>query len=808
MSRLPAASLPFWPEDRLQAALAALAAAGTPAAPTSASDPACDLDPVEVSWASLPRSLPALAPAVLTLGAPFPGHLVRLAASRWRGLTLLAPDGSRRRLRASRLARTLGDLRTLGTAPENLGTGAMDALLAAPALDGLPPTARRRARQALLAAQLAAAPGLRAHLAMAKPARAAGACRQGARHPGPPLAPLLRRAAALAAAILAAQALSWLAWLTLGGAVLAGRIDAATDLTWALLCLSLPAARALELAAANALASRIALRLRRCLFAATLALPAAVLRADGIGCLLGRLLAIESCEASLLAAAPAAGLAVAELAGAGAALGHGAAPALHLVLLAAAVAVAALLAIHRAGAERGLAAGQRALTGQLVEALAGHRTLRAQGGPRAEAPSDRAGRHALRAQGRLRAEPSSDLADHHALLRTLGTRELRLRTLLPRAWLLAGLGALGAASSGAAPSPAALALSLGGLLLAQDALARLAAGFGHLGAAWIAGQEILPILAAARAAAPPATATPTNSASRAISSPTALAATPGAASAATACARRPAAPAATPAGAHLSPAHGATSASTFACARRPTAPGPVHPAVPPPQPPRPPAAPTPIQPHPPASLHLETRRLNRRLPGAPDPLLDAASLAIHPGDRILLTGPSGAGKSTLAALLAAQRPPDSGLLLLDGYDLPTLGAAAWRRRVVAVPQLHANHLFAGSLAWNLLLGRAWPPTPRDLALAAEICRDLGLGDLLDRLPAGLDQPIGEAGWQLSDGEAARVCLARALLQEPDLLILDESLGALDPALRLQVLATLDRRARTLLLIGHPDLDTA
>ena len=503
MSRRPAASLPLWPEDHLQAALAALAAAGPPTAPTSATlDPACDFDPVEVPWASLPRSLPALAPAVLTLAAPFPGHLVLLAASRRRGLTLLAPDGSRRRRRPSRLARAL---RTLRTAAQDPAAAAVDALLAAPPLDRLPPTARRRARHALLAAHLAAAPGLRAHLAMAKPGRAAGVSRQGPRHPGPPLAPLLHRAAALAAAILAAQALSWLAWLTLGGAVLAGRIDAATELTWALLCLCLPAARALELAAANALASRAALRLRRRLFAATLALPPALLRADGIGRLLGRLLAIESCEASLLAAAPATGLALAELAGAAAALGHGTAPALHLALLAISAAAAGLLAIHRAGAERALAADQRALTGQLVEALAGHRTLRAQGRPPAE--------------------PSTGLAGHHAQLRALGTRELRLRTALPRAWLLAGLGALGIAASGAAPSPAALALSLGGLLLAQDALARLAAGLGHLATAWTAGQEILPILAGARAATAPAAATPTDSAS-AISSPPAPAASP------------------------------------------------------------------------------------------------------------------------------------------------------------------------------------------------------------------------------------------------------------------------------------------
>jgi ATP-binding cassette subfamily B protein len=123
---------------------------------------------------------------------------------------------------------------------------------------------------------------------------------------------------------------------------------------------------------------------------------------------------------------------------------------------------------------------------------------------------------------------------------------------------------------------------------------------------------------------------------------------------------------------------------------------------------------------------------------------------------------------------------------------------------VAVPQLHENHLFAETLAWNLLLGRPSPPEAAARAAAEQLCRELGLGPLLDRLPAGIDQRIGEAGWALSDGEASRVCLARALLQQPDLLILDESLAALDPATRLAVLAAAEKGACTLIVIAHPD----
>jgi ATP-binding cassette subfamily B protein len=199
---------------------------------------------------------------------------------------------------------------------------------------------------------------------------------------------------------------------------------------------------------------------------------------------------------------------------------------------------------------------------------------------------------------------------------------------------------------------------------------------------------------------------------------------------------------------------------------------------------------------------VEARGATCSAPDGSRSVISAVSLEILPGERVLLDGPSGAGKSTLAGVLAAHRRLDSGLLLLWGLDLATLGEAGWRRGVVAVPQLHENHLFADTLAFNLLLGRGWPATAGDLVAAAGVCRELGLGRLLERLPAGLEERIGEAGWQLSDGEASRVCLARALLQVPDLLILDESLAALDPETRLRVLEVVGRRAGTVVLIAH------
>ena len=186
-----------------------------------------------------------------------------------------------------------------------------------------------------------------------------------------------------------------------------------------------------------------------------------------------------------------------------------------------------------------------------------------------------------------------------------------------------------------------------------------------------------------------------------------------------------------------------------------------------------------------------------------NPVLRGCTLQICQGDRLLLEGPSGGGKSTLAALLGGLQTPTGGLLLWRGFDYQTLGATAWRRQIVVAPQFHENHILTGTLAFNLLMGRRWPPLPADLVAAEEICRELGLGPLLDRMPAGLQQLVGESGWQLSHGERSRLYIARALLQQAELIILDESFAALDAATAQCVFACLARRAPTLLVIAHP-----
>ncbi|MFO1193997.1 MAG: ABC transporter ATP-binding protein [Rhodoferax sp.] len=189
-------------------------------------------------------------------------------------------------------------------------------------------------------------------------------------------------------------------------------------------------------------------------------------------------------------------------------------------------------------------------------------------------------------------------------------------------------------------------------------------------------------------------------------------------------------------------------------------------------------------------------------PGSRTPVLQDLDLTIHHGDRVLLEGPSGGGKSTLASLLTGLRQPGAGLLLLDGLDRPTLGPA-WHERATEAPQFHENHILSGSLAFNLLMGRQWPASEETLALARTVCVELGLGDLLARMPSGLMQMVGETGWQLSHGERSRIFLARALLQQAPLTVLDESFAALDPQTLERCLRTTLRRASTLVVIAHP-----
>jgi ABC-type multidrug transport system fused ATPase/permease subunit len=200
---------------------------------------------------------------------------------------------------------------------------------------------------------------------------------------------------------------------------------------------------------------------------------------------------------------------------------------------------------------------------------------------------------------------------------------------------------------------------------------------------------------------------------------------------------------------------------------------------------------------------VEAHDLSFRYGDRGEPVLRKCSLSIGVGDRVLLEGHSGSGKSTLASLLVGMRTPQSGLLLLEGLDWQTLGMDGWRRRIVSAPQFHENHVLTETLAFNLLMGRRWPPLQKDMNEAEEICRELGLGQLIEHMPAGLLQMVGETGWQLSHGERSLLYVARALLQRAQVVILDESFAALDPETLKRSLNCVLHRASTLMVIAHP-----
>jgi len=185
------------------------------------------------------------------------------------------------------------------------------------------------------------------------------------------------------------------------------------------------------------------------------------------------------------------------------------------------------------------------------------------------------------------------------------------------------------------------------------------------------------------------------------------------------------------------------------------------------------------------------------------PILQDCDLQLKPQQQLLLEGDSGGGKSTLAALMAGLQHPQTGQVQLLGLPYSAWGDDHWRRQVVIAPQFQENQVLSASFAFNLLMGRRWPPTRDDMIEADAVCRELQLGELLDSMPAGMQQMIGESGWRLSHGERSRLFIARTLLQRARLIVLDESFAALDPETLKNSLQCVLHRSNTLLLIAHP-----
>ncbi len=178
--------------------------------------------------------------------------------------------------------------------------------------------------------------------------------------------------------------------------------------------------------------------------------------------------------------------------------------------------------------------------------------------------------------------------------------------------------------------------------------------------------------------------------------------------------------------------------------------------------------------------------------------LDDFTLAVRPGERVAIVGPSGAGKTTAMQLLLRFHDPDSGIIRFDGADIRDLDPAELRRAIGVVPQ--DPTIFGTSARDNIRYAR---PDADDAAVRAAAQAAHAL-DFLDRLPQGLDTPLGERGVRLSGGQRQRIASARALLRNPALLLLDEATSALDAESERIVQAALDdvMKDRTTLVIAH------
>jgi thiol reductant ABC exporter CydC subunit len=208
--------------------------------------------------------------------------------------------------------------------------------------------------------------------------------------------------------------------------------------------------------------------------------------------------------------------------------------------------------------------------------------------------------------------------------------------------------------------------------------------------------------------------------------------------------------------------------------------------------------PTEPAPPPPEPLVLALENVSARYAPEEDPVLDGFSLRLEPGRRMALVGESGAGKTTTVNLVLRFLDPEHGRVTLGGRDLRELSQGDVRRGVAVAAQ--DSHLFSTSIRENVLVGR---PEASHAELQSAI-RRAGLEDLVEELPDGWDTLVGEQGRELSGGQRQRITLARALLADAAILVLDEPTAHLDSPTAERLLRDIFEAAggRSVLLITH------
>lgn len=497
-------------------------------------------------------------------------------------------------------------------------------------------------------------------------------------------------------------------WWVIGRGALQGYIDYSWLVAWALMLLTMIPFKLMSTWTQGVIAIKVGGLLKQRLLDGALKSNADMIREEGSGKILGRVIESAAIEALATTGGFAAVTAIVELILSVLILSEGAGGIAHSLIFIGWAAVGVLISWRYFKQRVEWTDIRLLMTNDMVERMVGHRTRLAQ-----ESPA-----HWHDGEDQL-------LARYIDESRKLDRSSIWLMGLIPRGWLLLGLlGLIPSIISGSASS-ASLAVSVGGMLLGYASLGRLSGSLSQATGVAIAWQQIKDLFNAA--------------AQNEISPSPAI--------------------------------YGELALSRHQADEK--------------------------------EKIIEAADLVYRYRAGAEPVLRRCGLEIFSGERILLEGPSGEGKSTLAALLVGLRTPDSGLLLLEGFDRRTLGARGWRERVTTSPQFHENHVLTGTLAFNLLMGRDWPPSSMDLEEAETICRELGLSELIERMPSGLSQIVGETGWQLSHGERSRIFIARALLQKSNLIVLDESFAALDPENLRRALECALRRSPTLIVVAHP-----
>ncbi len=492
------------------------------------------------------------------------------------------------------------------------------------------------------------------------------------------------------------------AWALIGGATFGGQNSALWLPVWALILFTgIPVQLAMG-SAQNRFATGLGTLFRQRLLFGTLHLKPDEIRVQGMGQFLERVMMADQVEMLAIGGGLTALLAVFQLFAAMGALALGAGGIAQAATLGVFVLIMGAVGWYYTHANHRWVSTYRQMTNDLVERMVGHRTRLAQ--------QDPAEWH----------EPEDAEMERYLTLSGQFDRAGVLIEAMPRLWIVVGIAGLIPAFLAGELAVSALAISLGGILLASNALTTIAEGLNSVVNMSLAWNQVGPLFnAASRYQAPP------------------------------------------PAALQITNA---------------------------------PATASPI---------LRARELVFRYRPHSHPILDEINLDIFSGERILLEGPSGGGKTTLAAVLAGLRDTESGLMLLDGLDRRMVENEETPRRIAMAPQFHENHIFTATFGFNLLMGRRWPPEPQDIAEAEALCDELGLRDLLNQMPSGMQQMVGESGWQLSHGEASRVFIARALLQRAAMVIMDESFGALDPENLERALRCALGRAQTLVVIAHP-----